>query len=89
MPGSPEQIGVAKRRNCKDMMRSMMCRSNILEYLWGEAIKIVNYILNRVPNKSVPKTLFELWTSRKCDTPILGVSLTTPQPTETGGCRVT
>ena len=77
MLGSPEQNGVVERRNRKDMMRSMMCRSNILEYLWGEAIKIANYILNRVLNKSVPKTLFELWTSRKCDTPIPGVPLTT------------
>ena len=50
MPGSPEQNGVAKRRNrtLKDMM-SMMSRSNLPEYLWGEAIK----------------TAFELWTSRK------------------------
>ena len=67
MPGSPEQNGVAERRNrtLKDMMRSMMSRSNLPEYLWGEAIKTANYILNRVPSKSVPKTPFELWTSRK------------------------
>ena len=67
MPGSPEQNGVAERRNrtLKDMMRSMMSRSNLHEYLWGGAIKTANYILNRVPSKSVPKTPFELWTSRK------------------------
>ena len=67
MPGSPEQNGVAERRNrtLKDMMRSMMSRSNLPEYLWGEAIKTTNYILNRVPRKYVPKTPFELWTSRK------------------------
>ena len=66
MPGSSEQNGVAKRRNgtLKDMM-SMMSRSNLPEYLWGEAIKTANYILNRVPSKSVLKTPFELWTSRK------------------------
>ena len=65
--GSPEQNGVAERRNrtLKDMIRTMMSRSNLPEYLWGEAIKTVNYILNRVPRKSVPKTPFELWTSRK------------------------
>ena len=64
---SPEQNGVAERRNrtLKDMMRSMMSRSNLPEYLWGEAIKTANYILNRVPRKSVLKTPFELWTSRK------------------------
>ena len=67
LPGSPEQNGVAERRNrtLTDMMRSMMSRSNLLEYLWGEAIKIANYILNRVPSQSVPKTPFQLWTSRK------------------------
>ena len=67
MLGSPEQNGVAERRNrtLKNMMRSMMRRSNLPEYLWGEAIKTANYILNRVPSKSVPKTPFELWTSRK------------------------
>ncbi|KAJ7972126.1 Retrovirus-related Pol polyprotein from transposon TNT 1-94 [Quillaja saponaria] len=67
MPGSLEQNGVAERRNrtLKDMMRSMMSRSNLPEYLWGEAIKIALYILNRVPSKAVPKTPFELWTGRK------------------------
>ena len=66
MLGSLEQNGVAERRNrtLKDMM-SMMSRSNLPEYLWGEGIKTANYILNRVPSKSVPKTPFELWTSRK------------------------
>ena len=35
MPGSPEPNGVAERRNrtLKDMMRSMMSRSNLHEYL--------------------------------------------------------
>ena len=67
MPRSPKQNGVAERRNhtLKDMMRSMMSRSNLPEYLWGEIIKTANYILNRVPIKSIPKTPLELWTSRK------------------------
>ena len=42
-----------------------MGRSNLPEYLWGEAIKTATYILNRVPSKSVPKTPFELWIDRK------------------------
>ena len=62
MPGSLKQNCVAERRNriVKDMMRSMMSRSNLPEYLWDEAIKTANYILNRVPSKSIPKTPFEL-----------------------------
>ena len=62
MPGTPEQNGVAERRNrtLKDMVRSMMSNSNLPEYLWGEALKTALYILNRVPSKSIPKTPFEL-----------------------------
>ena len=67
MPGTPQQNGVAERRNrtLKDMMRSMISNSNLLDFLWGEALKTATYILNRVPSKSVPKTPFELWTGRK------------------------
>ena len=67
MPGSHEQNGVVERRNrtLMEMKRSMMSRSNLPEYLWGEAIKTATYILNRVPSKSVPKTPFEPWTCRK------------------------
>ena len=67
MPGTPEQNGVSERRNqtLKDMVRSMMSRTNLPEYLWGEALKTAMYILNRVPSKAVSKTPFELWTGRK------------------------
>ena len=67
MPGSPEQNGVSERRNhtLKDMMRNMISRSNLPNFLWGEAIKTAMYILNRVPSKSISKTPFELWISRK------------------------
>ena len=67
MPDSPEQNGMVERRNrtLMEMKRSMMSRSNLPEYLWGEAIKTATYILIRVPSKSVPKTPFELWTDRK------------------------
>ncbi|KAL6342405.1 hypothetical protein AAG906_009078 [Vitis piasezkii] len=40
-------------------------RSDRGESLWGEAIKTVIYILNRVPSKTVTKTPYELWTSKK------------------------
>lgn len=57
MPGSPEQNGVVERRNrtLQDMMRSMMSRTNLPVYLWGEAIKTALYISNRVPSKFVPQ----------------------------------
>ena len=35
------------------MKRNMMSRSNLLEYIWGEAIKTLVYISNRIPSKFV------------------------------------
>ena len=67
MPGSPKQNGVAERRNrtLMEMVRSMISRTNLPGFLWGEALKTALYILNRVPTKAVPLTPFELWTGRK------------------------
>ncbi|CAJ2666407.1 unnamed protein product [Trifolium pratense] len=63
MPGSPNQNGVAERRNrtLLDMVRSMLSNSNLPKSLWNEALKTAVYILNRVPSKAVPKTPFELF----------------------------
>ena len=67
MPGTPEQNGVVERRNRTliDMVRSMMSNSTLPEFLWGEALKTIVHILNRVPSKVVPKTPYELWVGRK------------------------
>ncbi|CAL9005083.1 unnamed protein product [Prunus brigantina] len=43
------------------MVRSMICTSQLPNYLWGKAIRTTNYILNRVPSKALSKTLFEIW----------------------------
>ena len=63
MPGSPDQNGVAERRNrtLVDMVRSMLSNSNLPQFLWTDALKTAVYILNRVPTKVVPKTPFEIW----------------------------
>ncbi|RZB42467.1 Retrovirus-related Pol polyprotein from transposon TNT 1-94 [Glycine soja] len=63
MLGSPNQNGVAERRNrtLLDMVRSMLSNSNLPKSLWVETLKTVVYILNRVPTKAVPKTHFELF----------------------------
>ena len=62
MPGSPTMNGVAKRpnRTLKDMVRSMIFHSTLLESLQGEALKIATYILNRVPTKVTTKTPYKL-----------------------------
>ncbi|KAD3640949.1 hypothetical protein E3N88_30172 [Mikania micrantha] len=66
-PGTPQQNGVAERRNrtLMNMVRSMLANSDLPSFLWTEALKTVAHILNRVPSKSVPKTPYELWTGRK------------------------
>ena len=63
MFGTPQQNGIAKRRNhtLLNMVRCMLLNSSLLELLWGEALITVAYILNQVPSKYVPKTPYELW----------------------------
>ncbi|KAK1591530.1 hypothetical protein Q3G72_009150 [Acer saccharum] len=66
-PGTPQQNGVAERRNrtLLDMVRSMLSYSTLPISFWGYALQTAIYILNDVPSKSVPKTPRELWTGRK------------------------
>ena len=66
-PGTPQQNGVAERRNrtLLDMMRSMFSYSSLPSSFWGYALQTAMYILNVVPSKSVPKTPLELWNGRK------------------------
>ena len=67
-PGTPQQNGVAERRNRTliNMVRSMISRFGLPKFLWGEALKTANYICNRTPSKSVDNgTPFELWFGRK------------------------
>ena len=63
MSGTPQYNWIANRRNRKllDMVRCMLINSSLLDFLWGEALKTATYILNQVPSKSIPKTLYELW----------------------------
>ncbi|RDX66927.1 hypothetical protein CR513_54256, partial [Mucuna pruriens] len=67
MPGKPSMNGVTEQQNrtLKDMVRSMISHSSLPESLWGEALKTIVNILNRVPTKAINKTSSELWTSKK------------------------
>ena len=67
IPDSPKQNGVVERcnRTHKDMMKSMMSRYNLQEYLQSETLKTVLYILNKVFSTFVPKTPLEVWIDRK------------------------
>ena len=63
MPGSPDQNGVAERRNktLLDMVRSMLSSSKLPKLLWTKDLKTTAYILNRVLTKTVSKKPFELF----------------------------
>ncbi|KAF7826706.1 Retrovirus-related Pol polyprotein from transposon TNT 1-94 [Senna tora] len=67
MPSTPQQNGVAERRNrtLMDMVRSMISHSSLPEFLWGDALRTAAYILNQVPSKSVENTPYELFTVKK------------------------
>ena len=67
-----QQNGVAERRNrtLLDMVRSMMAQANLPISFWGDTLMTATYILNRVPSKSIPSTLYEVW---KGATPDLNV----------------
>ena len=63
MPSSPDQNGVAERRNMTllDMVCSMLSSSKLPKFLWTKALKMTAYIINRVPTKVVSKKPFELF----------------------------
>lgn len=67
MPGTPQQNGVAERRNRTliEMVRSMLSNCSLPLSMWIYALRTATYVLNRVPSKTVPKTPYELWTGRK------------------------
>ena len=62
-PGTPQWNGVSERRNrtLLDMVRSMMCQTELPLYFWGHALQTAAHTLNIVPSKSVEKTPHELW----------------------------
>lgn len=43
----------------------MIIHSTLPESLWGEALKITAFILNRVPTKVTMKSPYELWIGNK------------------------
>jgi hypothetical protein len=48
-----EQNGVAERKNrhLLEVARSLMFQMNVPKFLWGEAVKTVAYLINRMPSR--------------------------------------
>ena len=67
MPGTPQQNGVAERRNRTLMVliRSLLIYIIVHLFLWMHPLKIIAYLLNRVPSKVVSTTPYELWIRNK------------------------
>ncbi|GJU14257.1 retrovirus-related pol polyprotein from transposon TNT 1-94 [Tanacetum coccineum] len=52
-PYSPQQNGIAKRKNrtLKEMVTAMLISSGMSQDMWGEAILMATYLLNKIPPK--------------------------------------
>ena len=67
-PYSPQQNGVAERRNqtVVEMARCMMKSMSVPSKFWAEAVATAVYVLNRSPTRSLKnKTPFEAWHGKK------------------------
>ena len=68
VPRSPQQNGVAKRKNraILNMARCMLKAKNMPKEFWAETISCAIYLSNRSPTRSVKdKTPQETWSGRK------------------------
>ena len=68
VPRSPQQNGVAERKNrtILDMARSMLKSKKLPKELWAKAVACAVYLSNRSPTRSVwGKTPQEAWSGRK------------------------
>ncbi|KAG6487681.1 hypothetical protein ZIOFF_056272 [Zingiber officinale] len=67
-PYTPQQNGVVERRNrtVMAMARSLLKGTHMPAKLWGEAVRYVVYLLNRLSTKALgERTSFEAWMGRK------------------------
>jgi transposase InsO family protein len=64
---APEQNGISERKNrtLMEAVRSMLAESKMLKNLWGEAVNAANYVFNRIDNKKVGITPFEMLFKKK------------------------
>lgn len=68
VPHTPEQNGVAERKNrtLVDMARCMLIQSKLPRSFWAEAVAAANYIRNRCCSRTLNgETAFKLWTGKR------------------------
>jgi len=63
---SPQSNGVVERNNrtLMDMVNAFLLSSGAPHNLWGKALLTACYIQNRVPQKTLDTTSYELWKKR-------------------------
>uniref|UniRef100_A0A6V7IJ77 Retrovirus-related Pol polyprotein from transposon TNT 1-94 n=1 Tax=Bracon brevicornis TaxID=1563983 RepID=A0A6V7IJ77_9HYME len=66
VPHTPEQNGIAERRNRTliEMARCLLIQSKLPLIFWAEAVNTANYIRNRCPSRNTEKTSFEIFTGK-------------------------
>lgn len=67
---TPQQNGMVEPRNQKvaAMTRSLLKGAKLPAFLWGEAVRHLICILNRLPNRALNgKTPYEAWCGKKPD----------------------
>ena len=54
-PYTPEQNGVAERKNCHIMfvVRCLLCGMNVPKYFWHMAVLTATYLINRTPSRVI------------------------------------
>ncbi|UYV80734.1 hypothetical protein LAZ67_19001563, partial [Cordylochernes scorpioides] len=63
IPHSPQLNGKAERlnRTLMEKPRALLIDSGVEKYMWGEAVRVSAYLLNRSPTQELEKKPAELW----------------------------
>ncbi|GJT91176.1 retrovirus-related pol polyprotein from transposon TNT 1-94 [Tanacetum coccineum] len=66
-PYSPQQNGIAERKNrtLKEMVTAMLISSGMSQDMWGEAILMATYLLNKIPRKEKGRDSFMNYDGKK------------------------
>ncbi|UYV80232.1 K02A2.6-like, partial [Cordylochernes scorpioides] len=67
IPHSPQLNGKAERlnRTLMEKTRALLIDSGVEKYMWGEAVRVSAYLLNRSPTQELEKTPAELWFNKR------------------------
>ncbi|KMQ86153.1 gag-pol polyprotein [Lasius niger] len=68
-PHTPEQNGVAERKNrtLMEAARCMLIDASMAKRYWAEAVSTANFLQNILPNREIEKTPYELWNKQTAD----------------------